>query len=239
MPDLENRLRASLTILADEVPSSLDARAELDRRLAVRRRTHGRAQVLAAAAAVVVVAGVAVPIALNQGPDRSGVSPATSQGPPTGSEPPASLDYLEAPTPISSAGAGAELRHLALGLSRDSRLCFVVLDADERPITDPVCEPMPTWSADHVVESRSLAELATRLPMPPVLEQEVADQLVFVTAPQVVRLDVVSGDGTPVNPSGGWTSAYYWSLADFDGPSEGFGYAAYDIDNNLLEQAIT
>lgn len=239
MPDIEDRLRATLATLADEVPGSTGARAELDRRLTARRRTRGRTPILAAAAAAVVIAGVAVPIALDQEPDRSGLTPATSQDRPTASAPPVTSDYLEPPYPITSAGEGAELRHLGLGLDRDGRLCFLVLDADERPLGGPVCEPLPTWSKDHVVESRSLADLATRLPMPPVLEEAVADQMVFITAPEVVRLDVLDADGTHVNATGGWWPQLYWSLADFDGPSDGFSYAAYDIGNKLLEQAIT
>jgi hypothetical protein len=58
---------------------------------------------------------------------------------------------------------------------------------------------------------------------------------VFITAPEVTRLDITKDNGTPVNPTGGWWPQLYWSLADFDGPAAGFGYAAYDIDDNLLE----
>jgi hypothetical protein len=62
MNDLEDRLRESLHQLADTVPASPHARAGLDRRLAGR---SGRRPLLVIAAAAVVIAAVAVPLAMS------------------------------------------------------------------------------------------------------------------------------------------------------------------------------
>lgn len=74
MNDLEDRLRTILHDRADSVPPSQHARADLERRIARR----GRGLVLAAAAAAAVVAGVAIPVALNQNSGPPGGRTATT-----------------------------------------------------------------------------------------------------------------------------------------------------------------
>ena len=238
MPEFEDRLRSGLAALTADAPRTTDPRAELERRLTARYRTRRRMPLVAAAAAAVMITAVAMPIALNQDSTDGGLSPAASQEQQTAAVPSRAdvSAYVERPQPITSAGQGADRVHLGMGLDRDGRLCFLALDADEHPISDAVCEPTPTWGADHMVESRSLSDVTAGLTIPSALEHEVADQVVFIAAPEVTRLDVTKDNGTPVNPTGGWWPRLYWSLADFDGPADGFGYAAYDVDDNLLEQ---
>ena len=236
MPDFEDRLRSGLAALTADAPKPLHPRAELQRRLTARYGTRRRLPIVAAAAAAVMIAAVALPIALNQDSTDSGLPPA-SQEQPTAA--PSSADvsaYVQPPRPITSAGEGANQVHLGMGLNREGRLCFLALDADEHPISDAVCEPLPTWGSGHMVESRALSDVTAGLTIPSALEHEIADQTVFITAPEVIRLDVTKNNGAPVNPTGGWWPQLYWSLADFDGPDDGFGYAAYDIGDNLLEQ---
>lgn len=238
MPEFEDRLRSGLAALTADAPRPIHPRAELDRRLTARYGTQRRMPILAAAAAAVMIAAVAIPIALNQDSTDGGLPPAASQEQQTTAVPSRAdvSAYVQRPQPITSAGQGADQVHLGMGLNRDSRLCFLALDADEHPISDAVCEPTPTWSADHMVESRSLSDVTAGLTIPSALDHEIADQMVFITAPEVIRLDITKDNGTPVNPTGGWWPQLYWSLADFDGPADGFGYAAYDINDNLLEQ---
>jgi len=75
MNDLEDRLRATLRKAADVVPPSQHARADLERRLSRRRPSRGL--VLAVAVAAAVIAGVAVPVALNQDSGSPGGRAAT------------------------------------------------------------------------------------------------------------------------------------------------------------------
>jgi hypothetical protein len=238
MPEFEDRLRSGLAALTVHAPRPTHPRAELDRRLTARYGTPRRMPILAAAAAAVTIAAIAIPIALNQDSPDGGLPPAASQEQRTAAVPSRAdvSAYIERPQLITSAGQGADQVHLGMGLDRDGRLCFLALDADEHPISDAVCEPTPTWGAGHMVASRSLSDVTAALTIPSALEHEVADQMVFITAPEVTRLDITKDNGTPVNPTGGWWPQLYWSLADFDGPADGFGYAAYDTDDNLLEQ---
>lgn len=74
MNDLEDRLRATLHDRADSVPPSRHAQADLERRITRR----GRGLVLAAAAAAAVIAGVAIPVALNQDGGSPGGRAATT-----------------------------------------------------------------------------------------------------------------------------------------------------------------
>ncbi|WP_216212081.1 hypothetical protein [Amycolatopsis aidingensis] len=96
MNDLENRLRATFTELADELPPSKDPWAEQQRRLAAGSR-RGRQAVLAsvgtAAAAVLVLVGAfLVPGLLTERPPRDQVAGAGPE--PTSGAPPAAEDTL-------------------------------------------------------------------------------------------------------------------------------------------------
>ena len=83
MPDIEERLRAGLGALAEEVAPSEDPRAGLDRRLAARRRALRRAPALTAAAAAAAVVAVFVPIVASQDSPSTGTQAArtTPAGP--------------------------------------------------------------------------------------------------------------------------------------------------------------
>ena len=67
-----------------------------------------------------------------------------------------------------------------------------------------------------------------------------AHRLVFLTDPRVATLAVRRGDGTAARVTeldrDEHAAAF---LADFAGPSDGFGYTAVDADGKVLEQAIT
>lgn len=100
MTDLEQRVRAGLSELADGLPPSEGGWAEHQRRLARHRRTRWRAPALVAAAAVVLVSAVAVttPALLGRPGDGTG-QPAGTPGPSSQATPPATpRDSPQAPS---------------------------------------------------------------------------------------------------------------------------------------------
>lgn len=252
MPEVEDRLRAALSAIADEVPTSIHARAELDRRLAAGRR-HRRVPVWAAAAAAVVVAGaVAVPVALNRDQPPSGLG-STTAPPEVTTSPPESTDLRDLPWPyrtprsaIAWHGEGAAFREFMVAMNHDGEVCYVLEGRYEHPVTlEDRCEPLPDWGPDHFVESRALHDVDLLMPSP--VRDQLADRLVFLLAPEVARLVVRRADGselavwTMYNEEVGVTEVegQGFVLADFAGPYEGFGYTAYDGEGNVLEEAIT
>ncbi|MCT2586476.1 hypothetical protein [Actinophytocola gossypii] len=72
--------------------------------------------------------------------------------------------------------------------------------------------------------------------MPPGLRNEVADQRVFLTSPEVTRLSVYQGDGAEVAvlvlEYDGWTVAH----ADLDGSIEGARHTGYDAAGNVVAE---
>ncbi|OLF04265.1 hypothetical protein BLA60_41590 [Actinophytocola xinjiangensis] len=251
MPDIEDRLRCALHDLADEVPTTPDARAGLTRRLTGRPRSPVWA---AAAAAVVVAAAVAVPVALSgNSPPTTGIGTGGA-APSVTTSPPESTNLGDIPwpyrTPRSSigwSGEGAPFRQFMVAINHDGEVCYVLEGRYENPPTlEDTCEPMPAWGIAHVVESRALGHVD--LPMPAAVRAELTDRMVFLLAPEVARLDVRRADGSllpawtrydqlvgvaPVEKGRGFV------FADFAGPTEGFGYTAYDSAGNVLEEAIT
>lgn len=254
MMDLEKRVRSTLHTLADSVPPSTDPRADLERRLAVRRPGRGlgrrrpvtRPTLLAAAAAVVViaVAGVVIPLATHRDPVER---PAT----PPGDGLVWSSDYawVDAETGPHVLGTferdgetvdavawlrGGELcvgegHHVAVGSSGQAPAALVGVS----------CEQLPTaWPTGSGPGSM----VVTR----PVLGGEaihsgpVPGLLLFLTAPQVATLDVRSGDGSPVAVRGlGAAGGSRLFLADFGAAPWGFGYTAKDSEGGVVESAIT
>jgi hypothetical protein len=222
MPGIEERLRTALSTLADEVAPTGDPRTELARRLDTRRRRTVRMPVIgaavAAAAAVVVVVTV-----LPSDPAR----PANDA--PTG----ATGERL---TDLGTVVRGGEQLR-AVGYLLGDEYCTMVLARGDRT-GRPACEPVPAWpdgQTGMLVQSRE------------VLNDDPADdtgmfahRLVFLTDPQVATLAVRRGDGSAARVTeldrDEHAAAF---LADFAGPSDGFGYTARAADGKLLEEAIT
>lgn len=237
MNDLDERLRESLHRLADTVPASQNARADLDRRLA---RGPGRRVLLAVAAAVVVVAAVAVPIALSGGEPGTGPVATMPPGPPEPSETgdPRLPGYLAGPVELGSFGDhGAVLSVQPKG--GGEQMCVAeTVPSDEALPPEATCEPVPTWPAGPggtgFVETRAVLGGATldSGPLPHLM--------LFVTAPEVHTLVVRAGDGTPVPVDlVAQTPGARFFLADFGGSTQGFGYDATDAAGTVLESAIT
>lgn len=255
MPDIEDRLRGALSRMADEVPRSIHARAELDRRLT--RRSRGRRVPVwaAAAAAVAVVAGaVAVPVALSRDQPPSERLGPTTAPPSVTTSPPESTNLGDIPWPYRTPRShiawndeeGAGFREFHVAVNHDDEFCQVLEGRYENPVTrEDDCEPLPDWRPGHVVESRPFQDIG--LPVPATIRDQLADRLVFLLAPEVARLVVRGADGTELPVWSRWDQQFGvtaiegdgFVLADFAGPYEGFGYTAYDSAGNVLEEAIT
>lgn len=240
MNDLEDRLRSGLRDLADTVPPSQHARADLERRL-----THrGRRPVLVAAAAAAVVTAVAIPVMLNQ--DGDPVRPPVATNPVTTS-PPASATtgedttYLVEPVKLGSFNEDGRLIFVWLSVERDGAAGKWCVGRDHYVETQEVepCTSVPTWpfgpNGGHLVLGRELLGDDN-----PVRDTgPVPDLMLFVTAPQVTRLDVGRHDGAPVSVREvARTEGAAFFLADFDGPKGGKRYTAWDANGNVLESAI-
>lgn len=232
MPELEDRLRTALATLADEPPASPRPRAELDRRVAARRRTRRRVPALAAVAAAVVIA-VAVPVAVNQQAPVAGQTPATSA-----SRPPALPELVAGPFELGRFTTSDGPRQ-AFGYLRETRYCTVVVPGGA-PLDGATftCEPVPTWPsgpANSLVQSRwPINGDATHDTGP------LPNQLLFLADPQVATLTARRGDGTEVAVSTlGRTEHVVAFLADFGASTLGFGYTARDGSGAILEEGLT
>lgn len=238
MNDLDDRLRTTLNELAGTVAPNPHARADLERRLA---RRLPRRPVLVAAAAAVVVAAVAIPVALNQ------------SGAPTPGVPPSVTDSAEPRTTTTLPnGAGPIVlgRFDHYGASVAAVLSVTAMTDGEHwcidvsgPVEDTLdlpgdCGVVPTWPANVPPGSVVVTH--------PVLGEQAPDSgplphlKLFMTSPQVTTLVVRRADGQPVsvNQLAATPGATFY-LADFAGPTEGFGYTAKDAAGNVLEDAIT
>jgi hypothetical protein len=228
MNDIEDRLRTTLHELADTVPPSPQARADLDHRLTRR----GRRPLLVAAAAAVVVAAVAVPVVLNQGGGQVATPPVMTSTPPPTSEP-GNLVKL-------GIVVGAEADKTAwLKVNADGTgWCFVETSPGAAP-EFLECEATPDWATAQPPNSRVLTRA--------VLEDDHApysgpfpNMLLFITAPEVATLEVREAYGQPVrlNRVPGLAGGTMY-LATFPETHAGFGYTAWDAAGNVLENAIT
>ncbi|HEY0454090.1 hypothetical protein [Actinophytocola sp.] len=240
MIELEDRLRAALTGLAEELPDSADPRAELGRRLDARRRGRRRGPALAAAAAAVVIAGVLVPVALNQDdqPPRTG-SAATGGLPTTpATSAPRLPGLVVGPFELgrfpTSGGVGQ-----AFGYFQKDRYCTTVVpDGGALEGATFTCEPLPRFPAapaNSLVQSRMPLNGDGSHDLGPL-----SDRLVFLADPRVATLTARRADGkqVPVRLLGR-TDRVTGFLVDFGEASEGFGYTARDRDGTILEDAIT
>jgi hypothetical protein len=229
MPDIEERLRTALDALADEVPPSENATAELRSRLYARHQARGRVPVLTAAAAALVVLVIFVGAVVLPIMSRENV--------PTGQAHPGA-PRTSVPRPeLGTVIRGGETL-TAVGYLDGRQYCTVLLLRGERA-GRLACEPVPArWPggpANSLVETRELlngdpADDAGML----------AQRLVFLTDPRVATLTARRGNGTAVRVTEldrNASAALF--LADFAGPTEGFGYTARDSAGRVLEDAIT
>jgi hypothetical protein len=225
MPDIEERLRGALRTLADEVEPAADPRAELARRVGVRRRRAGR--VPAVAAAVTAAAAVVAAVTFLSGAPRP-AAPAQTTTPTT----PAGEQLADLGTVVRG---GESLR--AVGYLQGDRYCTMLLSRGVRTHR-PTCEPVPAWP-----DGRTGLLVQTR----EVLNGDPADdtgmfahRLLFLTDPRVATLTVRRGDGAPAAVTELDRDEHAGAfLADFAGPADGFGYTALDADGKVLEEGIT
>lgn len=225
MSDIEERLRTALGTLADVVEPAEDPRAELARRIGSRRRT-GRVPAIAAAVTVAVAFGAA--LAFLPASDGSGAPDATTAGRP---EPTREL-LADLGTVVRG---GESLR--AMGVLQGSNYCTAVMARGDRT-SRLTCEPVPSWpdgqTGSHVQSREVLnGDPADDTGM-------LANRLVFLADPQVATLTVRRGDGTEVQVRELDRNEHATLfLADFAGPTDGFGYTARAADGKVIEEAIT
>jgi len=244
MNDIEDRLRTGLHDLADTVPPSQDARADLEHRLTRR----GRRPLLVAAAAAVVVAAVVVPVALTQSGDPGSDHVATP--PPSTTAPPWQTTTSELPNgdltgPIELVRFDDNGVNVAAVLSvtamTDGEHWCVELDgpAGYDASKNGYCDIVPSWPASNppgnVVLTHALLGDGQTLYSGPT-----PNLMLFITSPQVVSLEVREGYGQPVTVKQvAKTPSATFYLADFPETPAGFGYTAKDAAGNVLEDAIT
>ena len=249
MTDLENRLRDALRDLAEAVPESPRARADLDRRLAQRRRGRRRVTVFATAAAVLVLVALVVPTVVRSDQPGQGLrntDPAWSTPRPSTNDTP----ELTQESGHSYAGPIELGTFMEDGVSRTAlmvvdkagdgeRMCIHVNPDDDTPVPGAGCVAVPgTWPAspdgpDFVMTRTVLGGAGPDTgPLP--------NLLLFITAPRVATLEVRRGDGRTVPSTllAESPDARFY-LSDFAGPTAGFGYTAKDATGKVLETAIT
>jgi hypothetical protein len=238
MTGIEDRVRDSLHELGDSLPASTHPRADFERRLARRRARRWRAPLLVtAAAAVVVVAAVVVPVALRSdggaGQD-TGTAPLTTH-PPSSDE----LSPGEPPVLGSYVDNGVRRRALLTFDNAGSWCVSPTYSPDETPI-EATCLPIPAWPITHGIPGHeSFVEVRGVLSGPAPHSGPLADVQVYVTAPEVTRLEVgdAAGDPVPVRLAEELPAAKFY-VADFPETSAGFRYTAWNANGEVLESAI-
>ena len=243
MNDIEDRLRTSLGELADTVPASPHARADLARRLT--RRPDRRPWLVAAAAAVVIAAAV-VPVVVNQGRDR--VSGDGVPAPTTTTRAPAGTTTSKLPNGdltgwielASFEHDGADMTAvLAVTAMTDGEHWCV--DVDYPPGYPPTlggyCDIVPTWPAHEPPGSLVLThgvlieEAPGSGPLP--------NLMLLITSPKVTTVEVGDAMGAPVPVRQvAKTPGATFYLADFPETYVGFRYTAKDANGTVLESAI-
>lgn len=235
MNDIEDRLRESLHDLADTVPPSANARADLDRRLAGGPRRRG---LLMAAAAAVVVAAVAVPLALSGGEPENMPAATMPPGPP---EPTETGDgrlpgYLAGPVELGRFGDHAAVLSVQ-PKDGGEQMCIAETVPAGQPIPGATCEPVPpSWPDETMGYVLTRSVLGGNGPDSGPLPH----LMLFVVGPQVHELEVQAayGDPVPLDLVAETPGARFF-LADFGGSTQGFGYIAKDARGTVLVQAIT
>jgi hypothetical protein len=260
MTQLEDRLRTALDELAATVPPSQNAVAEHDRRVAA-TESRRRRPMLAAAAAAVVIAGMVGPSALSRNSESTvddggnAVAPTytATVSAPKGGDPGLDEPYqAQVGDPVqlgrfTESGkewiAFAFAERTVTGSGWGYRLCVLAVPAGE-PVNSPIrhtnsegCTSLPGWpdgQPEPKVVTRSV--LGADRPSSGPLRQ----LLLFVAVPEVTRLDVRAGDGTPVEVRQIMRiPELVMFLADFGTSYEGFGYDARDAAGNIIESGIT
>ncbi|OLF11355.1 hypothetical protein [Actinophytocola xanthii] len=238
MPELEDRLRAALTTMAEDVPESRDPRGDLDRRLAASRRSRHRLPTLAAAAAATVaLAGVVAPVALDRGdPVRAGQAPSTS----TESREDWRAEWPGFATPPLPLPLGREPESgLRLGLAylENAEVGWLLYELGEPGPHPPQWrEPMAGLDLERaVLAPRSPLEMATQLEAPPDLLAELEGLVVVFARDDVASMTARRGAGTPARiPSmlDGLSGKHF--LFDLDGPVDGAVFTAHDARGDVL-----
>lgn len=246
MMDLEDRLRGTFTGMADEVAASTNPRADLEQRLATRRVNRWRTPALVAAAAVVVAAVVTPVVVFGGDGTNPSVDSAATTTDSTVTDPDQSREGQAPNDQYPGMVAGPfelgtftrdGLTWRAEAYLEESAVCVVATSGEDLFNPSPECTPVSAWPrppANSLV--MSLAVLSEGAPDTGPLP----NLLLFVTAPEVATLDVRDGpgDAVSVRELGASDKATLW-LADFGGPTEGFGYTAKDAAGTVLEEAIT
>jgi hypothetical protein len=245
--ELENRLRAALAELADQVPRSRNAWAG-QLRWRARTRPARRGPMLALAAAAVTVAAT-VPAVVSHPVARPPADPTVTSGYDPAPDGPW-LTVTEGPVLLrefTESGrrwsAWVFLERHPEGTGWANRLCVVGVPTGE-PVNGPVkhpnssgCVPVHAWPAGQPpsrVETRSVLGGATPGSGP------LAGLLLFVTDPAVSRLDACAGDGRPVPVRElGRTADLALFLADFGASYQGFCYTARDTAGTVIGSAIS
>lgn len=225
MNDLEHRLRAGLHELADTLPPSEDARADLQRRLA---RPNRRKPVFVATAAAVAIVAVAVPVVLNQRADPVVTPPATSTSAPLVERAPIVLGRFDE--------NGVDKALLLMVTSDGKGWCVAVSapDADPKP---HMCWGVPTWQSESV-PGRYVLAMSVEESAPGMFPAQLPDLVLFVAAPQVATLKARHKDGSLVTVRElARTSSATFFLADRDGDTHRLRYTARDREGNLVEAA--
>lgn len=247
MNDIEDRLRTGLHELADTVPPSPHARADLDRRLAHRT---SRRPILIAVAAAVVAAAVVVPVALTQGGDQEASPANVLPRPPSTTAPHWETTTSKLPNgdlagPIELARFDDNGADVAAVLSviamTDGEHWSIQLDgpAGYDASRNSYYDIVPTWPARNPPGSLVLTH-AVLSDGQTLYSGPTPNLMLFITSPQVTSLEVTAGDGGPVTVNQvARTPGAAFYLADFPETYAGFGYTAKDAAGNVLESAIT
>jgi len=242
MNDLDDRLRSTLHELAGTVPPSPHARADLARRLTRRDRRP----MLVAAAAMLVVATVVVSVAVTHGDDPDPGPTATA---PSGDHGPGWSRMTTTKLPNGDLAGPIEL-----GRFKDHDVTYVVMlsvvamSDGEHWSLEAWGPPDTTWPTGYgnLVPTWPAEAPGSVVQTHPVLGEGGIDSgplshlMLFLTSPAVTALEVRRGDGQPVTVRQvAKTPGATFYLADFAGPTAGFGYTATDAAGNVLESAIT
>lgn len=244
MNDIEDRLRTGLHDLADTVPPSQDARADLEHRLTRR----GRRPLLVAAAAAVVLAAVVVPVALTQGGNQEASQGTTA--PPSGTVRPWGTTTSKLPNgdltgPIELVrfdenGASLAAVLSVTAMTDGEHWCIDVdVPAGYSTSLSSYCDIVPTWPASNPPDSIVLTH-AVLSDGQTLYSGPTPNLMLFITSPQVASLEVTEAYGRQVTVNQvAKTSGATFYLADFPETHAGFGYTAKDAAGNVLETAIT
>jgi hypothetical protein len=258
MIDFEDRLRSGLSGLAGAVPPSRDAQDELIRRLAAPRRTRRHGPALAAAAAAVVLAGVAIPVLVQRGDEHrlpsgpaviandtdSATATATDTATDTGETGPITTSVTRVSdayrVKVESTG-----RHWLLWVFTETtdkaEVCVIAAAPDDgqRATEPPVildaekCRATPVQPPNGGPPAK-VQTMAVNDGNPP------GGLLLFLAETEVATMEAGAADGSPVPVRQVVrTDGFVLFAADFGESSAGFRYTAKDAAGNVVESGIT